>query len=204
MRVLHKAGLIVLAAALVAPTALEAAQARAVPRDQGWSRAAHDEGYRRGVRAGEDHGRRGQPFNFSIVLDFRQGDYGYRPDYGPRDRYRSEFRLGFEEGYRQAYGQYDVRRGYPGRGGPPPGYGRSRGNEQFALSNGYEDGYKEGLNDGRRHHRNDPYAESRYRGATHGYQGWFGPKEYYKIPYRDGFIQGYERGYRDGWYRRNW
>ena len=71
-----------------------------------------------------------------------------------------------------------------------------------AITNGYDDGYREGLNDGRRRHRNDPFAERRYRNADHGYERWFGSREAYRVEYREGFRNGDERGYRDGLYRR--
>ena len=71
----------------------------------------------------------------------------------------------------------------------------------MAYTNGFNDGYQEGLNDGRRRHSNDPYAESRYRSADHGFQGWYGSKEQYRLSYRDAFRQGYERGFAQAWYR---
>ena len=193
MRRLRTIGLIALVAALAAPAvALEARQNRAAPRDQRGSGPGYDEGYRQGERAGQDHGRRGLQFNFSILGGYRQGDLGWRPQYGNRDRYRIEFRLGFESGYRAGYGQFDRRQG-------PYSYQRGSRSD-FAYDNGYVDGYKEGINDGRHRHRNDPSAESRFRGGDHNYERWYGPKEAYRANYRGGFIEGYERGYRDGWY----
>ena len=157
----------------------------------------YDEGYRQGLRVGEDHGRRGQQFNFGVAIEYRQGDYGWRPSYGSRDQYRSDFRLGFERGYRLGYGQHGGYRTAP----PPWSNGRERGASDLALSNGFNDGYKEGLNDGRHRHRNDPYAESLYRSGNHGFQGWYGSREEYRWNYRSAFQRGYERGFADGWHR---
>jgi flagellar biosynthesis/type III secretory pathway protein FliH len=70
-----------------------------------------------------------------------------------------------------------------------------------AFDTGFRDGYAEGLNDARRRHRNDPFAESRYRSADHGFDRRFGSREAYRFRYRDGFESGYERGFRDGWRR---
>ena len=70
-----------------------------------------------------------------------------------------------------------------------------------AFDNGFNDGYREGAIDGRSRHRDDPIAESRYRNATRGYDRFYGPVDRYKLSYREGFVQGYERGYRESWYR---
>jgi len=202
-----------------------AAQARdqwgsAQPRDQWGSRSAssaYNEGYTRGVRAGEEDIRRGQSFDFRDEGDYRRADLGYRREYGNIDWYRNDFRLGFEEGYRavyrpNAYG-YGNGRG-PGwnngnGNGRGPGWNNGNGNGwgnnryDLAISNGYSDGYDEGLNDGRHRHRNDPIAESRYRNGDHGYDRAYGPRESYKLRYRDAFREAYEQGYLDGLRYRN-
>lgn len=79
--------------------------------------------------------------------------------------------------------------------------GESRGRSDLAFTNGYNDGFAEGLNDGRRHHRNNPYAESRYRNADHGFARWYGDRDAYRQNYREAFRRGYERGYSEGWRR---
>jgi hypothetical protein len=200
MRVLSKVGLVALLTAMAAPVAtLDARQASRWEREQPGPRIAQDEGYRQGLRFGEDHGRRRQSLNFGIVIDYRRGDRGYRPEYGDRDRYRSEFRLGFERGYREAYGRYFVDR--------PSGYGFNgygfnnqygNGYSDFAFDNGFRDGYDKGLNSGRRFHRNDPFGEGRYRSGTNGFRWEYGSKDGYRIRYREGFQSGYARGYVEG------
>jgi hypothetical protein len=199
------------ALALLAPVAgLQAAPqwGAAVPR-QGYSApsAAYDQGYQRGLRAGEEDGRRGQTFNFSDETDYRRADTGYRSQYGDRNRYRDGFRTGFESGYRAGYSRY----GYNSRPGQYP-YGNGRGAGaygnyggvygsayNFAAQSGFDDGYEQGLKDGRSRHENDPIAESWYRNGDRGYNSRYGSRDVYKANYRNAFVQGYERGYRDGW-----
>jgi hypothetical protein len=188
---------IALAAALCAPASLQAAQG------PGWSVGVtvtsgdRDLGYRSGLRYGETDGRHHVRFNFAVASDYRYG--------GP------EFRLGFERGYREAYARWapvpaPVVVAPPYLAPPPPPvvvepravYGRPT----FAFDNGYSDGYREGLNDGRHRHRNDPFAESRWRNADHGYDREFGSRDFYRVNYRHGFENGYARGYSEGWYYR--
>jgi flagellar biosynthesis/type III secretory pathway protein FliH len=175
-------------------------------RSAPYASPAYNEGYQRGVRSGEEDGRRGRSFNFTDESDYRRADTGYRSQYGNRDRYRDQFRVGFEQGYREGYGRYgnDRRYGSDRRYVPAPGnYGgyNNGGYNQVsnvAFENGYADGYDEGLNDGRARHRDDPIAESRYRSGDHGFNSRYGSREIYRNNYRQGFLQGYERGYRDG------
>jgi hypothetical protein len=196
--------------ALAAPSA---AIAQVRPQWNAPSSTAYNEGFARGRSAGAEDFRRGQRFNFADETDYRRGDYGYRSQYGNRDRYRDDFRRGFAEGYRAGYARTDFRSTpyytpapapYPnaGFGAPGANFGYSGGaylnRNDLAASTGYDDGYREGLNDGRSRHRDDPFAESRYRGGDHGYQGWYGPRDLYRTRYRDAFRAGYEAGYRDG------
>jgi hypothetical protein len=92
----------------------------------------------------------------------------------------------------------------PGRPVPAPaprGSWELQTRNPVAFDTGFRDGYAEGLNDGRRRHRNDPFAESRYRSADHGFDWRLGSREAYRFHYRDGFESGYERGFREGWRR---
>ncbi len=157
---------------------------------------AYNEGYNRGRNAGLADARQGDRFLFTDESDYRRGDIGYRSGYGNRDRYRDEFRSGFAAGYRDGYSAFGVGRNGPvNRGGP-----NGPNSERFAIAyqRGLNDGYEEGLKDGRDGHRFDPVSESRYRSADRGYDRRDGPKEAYRIDYRVGFKAGYERGYQDG------
>ena len=203
-------GLIVVSLAGLLSAADVASAQFAGPWAQGFQ-----EGYSRGVRAGEEDSRRGQSFNFTDEGDYRNGNAGYRSQYGPVDRYRTEFRRGYEQGYRTGYdrsgrggyGGYDDRYGGPPYGrarGRGPGYGRGQdpgygsGYTRRAFDMGYNDGYEAGLDDGRDGRRLDPVAESRYRSGDRGYEREYGSREAYKIDYRNAFRQGYEAGYNDG------
>ena len=184
------------------------------PVSSRYAGAAYNQGYQRGEALGAQDARRGAPFNFGILNDYRRGDRGYRSQYGARDRYREQFRIGFEAGYRAGYERF-ARGGAYRRGGPPvysPGrgnvygrsnaYGRGGAGYDLASNHGYNDGYEEGLEDGRKGHRDNPTAESRYRSGDHDYDRSYGPKDVYRANYRRAFIDGYETGYRQvGGYR---
>jgi len=102
------------AVALLTPFAVantHAQNRRAVPRDsqvynQAYNSQAYNTGYDRGSRAGADDGQRNRDFNFVNKSDYRNADTGYRREYGDRERWRSDFRLGFESGYRDGYNRY--------------------------------------------------------------------------------------------------
>lgn len=88
----------------------------------------------------------------------------------------------------------DVRRS-PGQ------YGR-RGGQSGAASvpfgNGYEDGFNEGRDDARDRDRFEPERHGRFRSADRGYNDRFGwSREQYREVYREGFIAGYEDGFRN-------
>jgi hypothetical protein len=154
---------------------------------QGALQNAYHEGYDRGVRAGEIDGRRGGNLRFSNQPDYRQGDFGYRLEFGNRDRYRSEFRRGFEAGYRTSFSQYNRREGQ----------GQwNNGRFDPAAQIGFNDGYDAGLKDARDRNRFDPIAERRYRSGDHGYERQYGSKDRYKDVYRNAFRDGYEQAYR--------
>jgi hypothetical protein len=79
---------------------------------------------------------------------------------------------------------------YEGRGYPMP----------WAYRTGYDDGNREGVKDGRRGRRYDPFEEKDYRRASRGYRGEYGPKPAFQHHYRLGFREGYERGYQEASY----
>ena len=121
--------------ALAAPEMLEA-------REQWGSygtQQAYNEGYQRGVRSGEDDGRRSESFNYADESDYRRANAGYRREYGNQESYRTEFRRGFEQGYRTGYERYGYRNGRPGpwangRGNGP--WANGRGNGPWANGRG--------------------------------------------------------------------
>jgi hypothetical protein len=217
---------LVSAMAVVLPTTA-AAQSRlpqAGPRIQTQSPAFRT-GFDRGVRVGQEDGRRNDRFDYASESEYRNADTGYNRSYGDRERYRTEFRQGFETGYREGYGRYQSGSGgygtggyggyddgtwRPGAGGPPPwanGRGRGQGNgngngswqrNDLAFQNGFTDGYDEGLKTVRDRDRFDPVSEGRYRSGDRGYKSNYGSKDTYKARYREAFRQGYQTGYEDG------
>jgi hypothetical protein len=192
-------------------------------------RDAYDYGYREGVRAGEQDARRGDRFNYEDEREFRNGDGGYRREYGDRDRYRQTFRSGYAAGYNDGYrrnggyngryGQGDPRDprygggygdprygggvyGDPRYGGRDPRYGRSGGGYySIAFDNGSRDGFEKGQEDARKNRSFDPLRHSWYRSGDRHYERQYGSRDEYKNIYRRGFQEGYDRGYREGRYR---
>jgi hypothetical protein len=67
---------------------------------------AYDNGYRDGIRRGEDDSRRGRAFAYDRHGDWKDADDGYHRDYGNQEFYRRVFRRGFETGYREGFNRY--------------------------------------------------------------------------------------------------
>ena len=66
-----------------------------------------------------------------------------------------------------------------------------------AFDRGYRDGFDDGRSDARRHRRFEPEQAARFRSGDHGYDRRYGPPTDWQRVYRDGFREGYERGFRD-------
>jgi flagellar biosynthesis/type III secretory pathway protein FliH len=183
---------------------------------------AYDNGYREGMDHGQQAARSNRPFNLEREKDYRNADEGYRREYGNKDRYRDDFRRGFAEGYRQAYGRYGYvgTNGYYGArpvprdrddvyrggvyGGTVPTYGAYgtygyAGN--IAFNNGVNDGLQKGQEDARNGKSFDPVRQKWYRNGDRNYNDDTGmSRDQYRNEYRRGFQQGYDQGYRQ--YRR--
>ncbi len=85
-------------------------------------------------------------------------------------------------------------------------YGRYGNTYRYAEDRGYQDGLNTGSSDANRGQSYDPQRSHYYRNATYGYDSSYGNKGAYKQAYRDGFLRGYEQGYRryrGGYGRRN-
>ena len=87
-------------------------------RDRGWGgydrggyagveRVAYDNGFREGIREGERDARKRHRYEPTRNGDWRDGDNGYRREYGDRGFYRRNFRSGFEAGYSQGFRRFD-------------------------------------------------------------------------------------------------
>lgn len=198
-------------------------------------RAAYDNGYKDGLKRGEQAARSGKTFNAQVERDYRDGDNGYNRAYGDRARYRDDYRGGFAQGYRVGYeqraypnnGQYPNTAPYPqypdrayprsqapiypgnGRNGRNNGYGGTAGygypgNSGYgyggsasygAFQNGASDGYKKGLEDVQDRKSPDATRHKWYRSADHDYDSIYGSKDAYKVEYRRGFQEGYNRAF---------
>ena len=181
-------------------------------------RVAYDNGFREGLKQGEKDGRRNTAFAFQDERTFQRADKGYHREYGPVERYRQSFRSGYSAGYSDGYQRYGRTYGFGGYGrqdqrrdsrGYPntyPGYpqqspGGYRDYGGAALQNGANDGYEKGVEDAHKNRSYDPRRHEWYRSGDRHYDGRFGSREQYKDPYRRGFMDGYDRGYREGRYR---
>ncbi len=159
-------------------------------------RAAYDNGYRSGLKRGAQAVRDHRPLDIERERDYRNADEGYNRGLGDRNRYRDAFRGAFAQGYREGYSQRGVRTPLPGSATDYGlGYG---GTASFgARQNGVADGYKKGLDDVNDRKTPDVSRQKWYRNGDHEYDSRYGTKEIYRVEYRRGFEEGYNRAYRE-------
>jgi hypothetical protein len=167
---------------------------------------AYDNGYSAGAREGERDARDNRDYGFKRDDAYEDADAGFRG--GDKDRYRYEFRRGYEVGYDTAYRRYargdDFDRDRPSvviTQVPVPAYPTSYGHESISARIAYENGYKDGADEGRkdfeRRRAFEPTRRDRYRDGDHGYEDRYGSRDAYKADYRSGFRAGYEDAYRE-------
>jgi hypothetical protein len=189
-------------------------------------RVAHDNGYREGLKEGERDARRRDTFNYQDERTWQRADKGYHRSFGDFVRYQQSFRSGYGAGYADAYRRFapnygyggygravPQQRGYPGYPGQYPSYpgssnypgqypGRSDYGYSPAFANGTNDGYAKGLEDARDRDSYDPNRHKWFRSGDRNYRNEYGPKQQYINLYRQGFREGYDRGYRSAGYGR--
>jgi flagellar biosynthesis/type III secretory pathway protein FliH len=186
-------------------------------------RVAYDNGFREGVKEGERDARSRNSFDYQDERTWQRADKGYHRSFGDRQRYEQTFRTGFASGYSDAYRRFapgydsrgnggiypNTRGGYPGQGGyrnpGQGGYGYpGQGGYGYspAHANGVSDGYEKGREDARDRDSYDPLRHKWYREGDRNYKSSYGPRQRYETLYRQGFQEGYERGYREWSYRR--
>src|SRR5712692_4251172 len=125
-------------------------------------------------------------------------DRDYRRDQD-NDRNR-DYRRNDQYGRGGGYGGYGNNGGYGGYGN----YGN-----QGAVNQGYRDGFYNGSNDAQRGQNYDPQRSHFYRNGhgdngNYGNNGRYGNGYGYSQAYRDGFLRGYDEGFRRyGGNRRN-
>src|SRR4051812_18075123 len=132
-------------------------------------RGAYDNGYREGLREGDQDGRRHSAYRYQDNRTWQRADKGYNRSFGDIDRYRQQFRAGFGEGYQAGYARYGQVNGaygravprqvpygngnvYPDRRSSGPYYGAGQGpygNGGYAYGPAYTNGLNDGLEKGR-------------------------------------------------------
>jgi hypothetical protein len=164
-----------------------------------WQRA--DKGYHRSFG---DWPRYQQTFRTGYESGYSDAYRRFAPNNGyGNDGYWSRGPGGVYPNNRGGYGYPDNRGVYgnPGQGGygypSQGGYGYSP-----AYANGTRDGYEKGREDARDRDSFDPLRHRWYRSGDHDYRDSYGPKQQYENVYRQGFREGYDRGYREWAYRR--
>ena len=171
-------------------------------------------GYNEGTKEGRNDRARNRQANFQNFSAYQKATKDYSSRLGDRELYRRYFRKAFESGYNtelgiQNYQERDNRdydrdrndnnnrdRNRRGRNWDQYGsYGGSFELRQTALNAGYNEGIKEGRNDGRRGRQTDFRNFSAYQKATGDYGSKLGDRELYRRYYREGFENGYADGY---------
>jgi hypothetical protein len=71
----------------------------------GYSEAT-DRGYREGLDKGRDDGHDRHAYDPRGEKWYRQGDRGYKKEYGPREQYKAAYRDAFLRGYDEGYRRY--------------------------------------------------------------------------------------------------
>jgi hypothetical protein len=183
-------------------------------------------GYHQSYSEGRDLREQGYRGNGKDTQGYRNDSNGFLAWMGFQNDYRSQYRRGYEEGFRDAqnlrarrYDRDDVERvlggnlkevysndrDYDDRDGRW-GRGRDRDNRdggydrqdmyRIAQQNGYQDGLRSGQEDRRYNRRSDYRGANEYRNAANGYRREYGDRNLYQQTYRDSFRRGYEEGYR--------
>jgi len=147
----------------------------------GYNNQQVQQGFQYGVNTGASDAQRRQTYSPQRSRYYRDA---------PTQAFREGFVRGYEQGYRQYAGNYGNggyrNDGYYGN----TGYGGYRnGNyEQQELNAGYQQGLNTGADDGRRNKSYSPERSRYYQRAS-------------TQAFREGFIRGYDAGYRQ--YARN-
>ena len=173
-------------------------------------------GYNEGSKEGRNDRSHDRHRNYSEFSAYNDATKDYSSRAGDRDLYQRYYRAAFESGYdtenpgyrnnnrndrNDRNDQYDPNRsqtrGRWGRNWDLYGqFGGSHDLRQTALNAGYNEGIKQGRNDGKKNRPRSYSDFSSYRDATTDYSSKLGDKELYRRYYRQGFENGYEDGLR--------
>jgi len=150
----------------------------------GYNNQQLQQGFNYGVNTGASDAQHGQSYS-------PQRSHYYRD--ASTQAFRDGFVRGYDQGYRQ-YAAYNRNGGYDpyyGRNSTYDPYGRDRGYDPYGnngyynqeLNAGYQQGINTGADDGRRNKSYSPERSRYYQNAS-------------TQAYREGFIRGYDAGYR--------
>jgi hypothetical protein len=155
----------------------------------GYNNQQVQQGFQYGVNTGASDAQRRQSYSPQRSRYYRDA---------PTQAFREGFVRGYDQGYRQyAYndnggyrndGYYENNGGYGGNNG---GYGGYGGNNNQQLNAGYQQGLNTGADDGRRNKSYSPERSRYYQNAS-------------TQAFREGFIRGYDAGYRQYAGNRNY
>ena len=104
---------------------------------------AFDAGYREGVTLGQQDRSRNTRSNYRNSSTYKNGDLGYRSNYGDKNTYRTQFRDGVDRGYEDGYGRLQnsaapyYNNGQQNRGG---GYSPQNQNGRYAQQSNNQGG----------------------------------------------------------------
>lgn len=152
-----------------------------------FERRAYDAGHHDGISRGEDDARHRRERRIDRDSEYRSADRGYRGEYGDRENYRRTFRQGYGVGYGEGFNRME--RSERDRG-------RDRRLASPAAQNGYRDGLEVGRRDAHDGQRLDPGRAKWYRNGDRNYDHRYGSRDDYKRDYRMAFQEGYEEGFR--------
>ena len=143
-------------------------------RNGGYNNQAVQQGFQYGVNTGASDAQRRQTYSPQRSRYYRDA---------PNQAFRDGFVRGYDQGYRQYAGNYG-NGGYQNNGNYGyGGYRNGNSNNQQQLNIGYQQGLNTGADDGRRNKSYSPERSRYYQNAS-------------TQAFREGFIRGYDAGYR--------
>ena len=160
------------------------APAAPVPANPGYQQGFHD-----GVIDGQDDRQNAHEYR-AMATGKYQHTPGYDSSFGDKDQYKEFYRQGYAAGYQQGFGAVAAAPAAPAA--VAPAYAVPA---EYANSQPYQLGYRDGMNDG----RDDRQSGKAYRATTtdkfQDAPGWsdsLGNKDQYKELYRRGYVSGYD------------
>ena len=147
----------------------------------GYNNQAVQQGFQYGVNTGATDAQRRQTYSPQRSRYYRDA---------PNQAFRDGFVRGYDQGYRQ-YAGNNGNGGYRNNGSYGNGGYRNGNYEQQELNSGYQQGLNTGADDGRQNQSYSPERSRYYQRAS-------------SQAFREGFIRGYDAGYRQTARNRNY